>query len=94
MLTTLLFNDLFALGSWGFHLNFASTALNLKVHVIFYPAFLFTGGEEFSGYLTSNIIGNGSFHTQKRLAFIPSVIPKAFTVYKLTGNVTSHYFLI
>lgn len=86
--TTLVFNDLFALGSWGFHLKLPSTALNSKVHMFYFTRhFNLLCREGFLEYLIYNITGNGSFHTQKRFAFIS----KAFTVYNLTGNVILHF---
>ena len=88
VLTTLVFNDLFALASWGFHLKFASTALNSKEHMLYFTQhFYLLCGEGFSEYLICNITGNGSFHTQKTFAFIS----KAFTVYNLTGNVILYF---
>ena len=88
MPTTLVFNDLFALGSWGFHLKLASTALNSKVHMFYFTwHFYLLCREGFLEYLICNITGNGRFPTQKRFAFIS----KAFTVYNLTGNVILHF---
>lgn len=88
MPTTLVFNDLFALGSWGFHLKLASTALNSKVHMFYFTwHFYLLCREGFLEYLICNITGNGSFPTQKRFVFVS----KAFTVYNLTGNVILHF---
>lgn len=65
----------FALGSWGFHLNFADTALNFKVHMLYFTQhFYLLFGDGFSEYLICNITGNGSFHTQKRFAFISKAL--------------------